>query len=283
MRKYSCSRQGFTLIELLVVIAVISILAALLFPVFAKAREKARGASCLSNQRQLALATGMYTQDNDEGFALSKYINLTTFQLSCVYDVHLPYIKSPALLNCPSNYDQFNYSDYAQMLGEDINQLVTVNKVISSLSYASNDAVFGGGCHLPYFDHVENQSEATISFPSAQPTWYDGSLSGMTGIGFYSAPSPVIGRHNDGMNVGYADGHAKFQHLKLNPNKPSYVDEVHNDALDKWLIPSGPFRVPADESPQDEDANWQLKGIVIDPECSPTADKPCTHYPMCPQ
>jgi len=62
------TRRGFTLIELLVVIAIIAILAAILFPVFAKAREKARQSSCLSNLRQLATATLSYTQDYDETF-----------------------------------------------------------------------------------------------------------------------------------------------------------------------------------------------------------------------
>ncbi|HZP80940.1 MAG TPA: DUF1559 domain-containing protein [Chthonomonadaceae bacterium] len=61
-------RTGFTLIELLVVIAIIAILAAILFPVFAQAREKARQASCLSNMKQLGLALNMYVQDNDEMF-----------------------------------------------------------------------------------------------------------------------------------------------------------------------------------------------------------------------
>ncbi len=60
------SHQGFTLIELLVVIAIIAILAAILFPVFAKAREKARQASCASNMKQLVLANLQYQQDNDE-------------------------------------------------------------------------------------------------------------------------------------------------------------------------------------------------------------------------
>ena len=59
-------RRGFTLIELLVVIAIIAILAAILFPVFARAREKARQSSCLSNVKQLALGTMMYCQDYDE-------------------------------------------------------------------------------------------------------------------------------------------------------------------------------------------------------------------------
>ena len=63
-----CSRYGFTLIELLVVIAIIAILAAILFPVFAQAREKARQASCLSNCKQLGLASNMYVQDYDETF-----------------------------------------------------------------------------------------------------------------------------------------------------------------------------------------------------------------------
>src|SRR6266550_4116230 len=64
-------RNAFTLIELLVVIAIIAILAAILFPVFAQAREKARQASCLSNMKQLGMSALMYSQDYDERFMLS--------------------------------------------------------------------------------------------------------------------------------------------------------------------------------------------------------------------
>ena len=68
MNRYASLRQGFTLIELLVVIAIIALLAAILFPVFARAREKARQSTCMSNQRQLAAGIIMYCQDHEETF-----------------------------------------------------------------------------------------------------------------------------------------------------------------------------------------------------------------------
>ena len=70
---HQSKHSGFTLIELLVVIAIIAILAAILFPVFATAREKARQTQCLSNLRQFAMATMMYTQDFDETLPLYSY------------------------------------------------------------------------------------------------------------------------------------------------------------------------------------------------------------------
>ncbi|MHB9024910.1 MAG: type II secretion system protein [Armatimonadota bacterium] len=85
----SSRKRGFTLIELLVVIAIIAILAAILFPVFAKAREKARQTKCINNQRQVAVAINMYVQDNDERFMPADGIwtaKLSDYNEAGIYD-----------------------------------------------------------------------------------------------------------------------------------------------------------------------------------------------------
>src|SRR5438876_5823194 len=106
-------RRAFTLIELLVVIAIIAILAAILFPVFAQAREKARKATCLSNQKQIGLAVHMYVQDYDGMFPSQQrdgvFVNLPGGPI--VYkntDQHYmdelyPYCKNARIFHCPSN------------------------------------------------------------------------------------------------------------------------------------------------------------------------------------
>jgi prepilin-type N-terminal cleavage/methylation domain-containing protein/prepilin-type processing-associated H-X9-DG protein len=93
------NQKGFTLIELLVVIAIIAILAAILFPVFAKVREKARATSCTSNMKQLGLAFAQYTQDNDETYPSVIADFSTSGWASEVY----PYVKSAGVFKCPDD------------------------------------------------------------------------------------------------------------------------------------------------------------------------------------
>lgn len=88
---------GFTLIELLVVIAVVAIIAALLFPVFAKVREKARQTTCASNLRQIGLAIAQYAQDYDDTYPLAAYGGVSWRGLT------FPYARSVGLYSCPSN------------------------------------------------------------------------------------------------------------------------------------------------------------------------------------
>ncbi len=101
-------RQGFTLIELLVVIAIIAILAAILFPVFAQARDKARGIACISNMKQASLAIVMYQQDYDESIPLGnqEYVGeVYNYDMSWIKSVQ-PYVKNLQMFVCPNGaYD----------------------------------------------------------------------------------------------------------------------------------------------------------------------------------
>jgi prepilin-type N-terminal cleavage/methylation domain-containing protein len=99
-------RRGFTLIELLVVIAIIAILAAILFPVFAKAREKARQSSCLSNVKQLMLGVMQYAQDYDEVLPASYYPGNPAAS-DTWYEKLEPYLKSTQILVCPSEKTRY--------------------------------------------------------------------------------------------------------------------------------------------------------------------------------
>jgi prepilin-type N-terminal cleavage/methylation domain-containing protein/prepilin-type processing-associated H-X9-DG protein len=135
-------RSGFTLIELLVVIAIIAILAAILFPVFAQAREKARQATCLSNFKQIGLGVMMYVQDWDETYPTSRLYALKggsdcTQKIVTWKAETQPYVKNINVYKCPSNKHN-NQPDETK--GDD-----TVGLPVFPISYAySGSALWSG-------------------------------------------------------------------------------------------------------------------------------------------
>jgi prepilin-type N-terminal cleavage/methylation domain-containing protein/prepilin-type processing-associated H-X9-DG protein len=133
-------QNGFTLIELLVVIAIIAILAAILFPVFAKVREKARQISCLSNMRQIGLGIQQYVQDNDEKYPVGSEGSLGQGWAGTVF----PYVKSAGVFACPD--DSTNPSSSG-------------GNTFSVVSYAANLNIFRT-------DGFGSQKLASMSSPS---------------------------------------------------------------------------------------------------------------------
>lgn len=227
-KRYRC--RGFTLIELLVVIAIISILAAILFPVFARARENARRASCLSNVKQLGMGMLQYAQDFDEmlprisicgGPTLATGFTSPASTASACggepYRVHLwmhviyPYVKSANVYNCPSAVDSA-YSDtfdgsYMQMTNYGYNfylnmdaNLLQNGRSLASVPWASRTPML-----------AESSNYRTDPDPKCIPghaaTTYP-ELDWCTTTGANTGDAP-LGRHFNRTNLVYVDGHAK--------------------------------------------------------------------------
>jgi prepilin-type N-terminal cleavage/methylation domain-containing protein/prepilin-type processing-associated H-X9-DG protein len=194
-------RRGFTLIELLVVIAIIAILAAILFPVFAKAREKARQSSCLNNVKQISLGLIQYVQDYDERFPYGSSIPIRDHWES-LWVAMQPYIKNTQVYICPSDSLRSclsggvpanwgaEYTNFPLSYGYDY---MLEGQSLGSVQYPAETGVFAEMNSRPYFYQQGN------ALPS-----------GGIGIGYTSAPTRLDSRHNDGMNIGYIDGHGKW-------------------------------------------------------------------------
>jgi len=215
MKKFN---KGFTLIELLVVIAIIAILAAILFPVFARARESARRSSCLSNLKQLGLGMMMYSQDYDE-------------KLPRRYNSNMGPGTGGA---CPSSYTQcvwvIDAPGYRMLLDPYLkNQQITICP--SRQSGASNirpdygyNGVFGSGYALASIElpsemllFADDQFQSRTQYsPTSELDW---------GANYNKKPltrpastserdtTYPFGRHLDGVNVAFCDGHAKWLNM----------------------------------------------------------------------
>jgi prepilin-type N-terminal cleavage/methylation domain-containing protein/prepilin-type processing-associated H-X9-DG protein len=266
----SFRRRGFTLIELLVVIAIIAILAAILFPVFAQAREKARQTSCLSNLKQQGTATYMYTQDYDETFPLALYIaSQPSGPCGFVsYDALIPYQKNADVQRCPSDSTPLNVGLTVGAVGSLLGASLPACNVSPALlltSYQPNYSVIV--FPAPPFPATLAESAVTLAaldFPSdtsllAEATVSGGALTNDPNFAF-PLPEPVQARHSGLVNTVYADSHAKVVHTK--PFLNAAGNQITGTALDGQtfkgaIITDGPYAAPSNPFP------FQLRGIPI--------------------
>lgn len=246
------SKNGFTLIELLVVIAIIAILAAILFPVFAQAREKARQTSCLSNHKQLATAIMMYAQDYDEQYpnGLQQDWWMDTWVRTTQ-----PYVKNFQVYRCPSDSVAANPS-YAPWAG-------------IRVSYATNGLMKWDGSHWSVFGVMGlsqswmgtvSQSLASVNRPAdtimlaekhnggntsdwgpgcmfTGLNWWDWAGEGeipngnnLATAAFPNGPDgAVTAKHSGQANFAFADGHAKS--MKPSATNP---DPKNHPELNMW-------------------------------------------------
>jgi prepilin-type N-terminal cleavage/methylation domain-containing protein/prepilin-type processing-associated H-X9-DG protein len=211
-------RKGFTLIELLVVIAIIAILAAILFPVFAQARDKARAAACLSNAKQIALALTMYTNDHD-GTYPTKWISRGSYALRWNQSLQ-PYVKNIGVWSCPSHKVRLPYGDpnsgglwwdWGVSYGMNEDGFGYWNQ---EAGFPINEAQIGYPAETMYCSETKDNDNTSRNPPYiGEDTGRNAAVcpQGITKrFGHAAETGTVTGRHQGGYHAVFADGHAKW-------------------------------------------------------------------------
>jgi prepilin-type N-terminal cleavage/methylation domain-containing protein/prepilin-type processing-associated H-X9-DG protein len=269
---FTSRKAGFTLIELLVVIAIIAILAAILFPVFAQARDKARQAACLSNTKQLGNALAMYTQDFDETLPMGGWSRTDGTQSRWFRDLY-PYVKSVDVYVCPNITDDpmpptlgfyrptLNSTAFPRFPGD------TSPYPTSSGGYAANanlvnfnaasktlsDIVDSAGTFIICDASRVTNGVLGAAFrydPTTWPRFQDRNSdwevyppTNWTGgdTARYSTDNTTLrrrpmARHSGGLNVIYCDGHAKWSKIEqfLGPLSATQFGWPYGDPRNSW-------------------------------------------------
>ena len=237
------SSRAFTLIELLVVIAIIAILAAILFPVFAQAREAARKSACLNNTRQLGTAMMLYVQDHDGYFSASVYpvtVNGSP-RLFAWLDALAPYVRNTGVYVCPS---EPTVTDWEAFLGPACVHGALGGSMgnVRIMSYNADYSVVRPGDPNPIFPgiHLPVMNEASLPRPADTALFTDSYLMCDATWSNPIALSPRPPRHQEGFTCTFADGHSRLVKGRKQPDGT-------------WVVAGGPY-----------DGLVEMKGVVLD-------------------
>jgi prepilin-type N-terminal cleavage/methylation domain-containing protein/prepilin-type processing-associated H-X9-DG protein len=240
--------KGFTLIELLVVIAIIAILAAILFPVFSRARASGQRSSCLSNTRQLGTATMLYVQDYDEYFPMSirpEVVNGVIHPFTFL-DALVAYTRNVQVFCCPSEPKAMDW-----------------DRMLAGAGGTPDTGCWGGalGTSLGYFRYFSYNANYSLIRPGPNSMYFNGTSFPVINLAVLPRPADTAAmadgyvlcnlicpiaypqkppRHGNGINCTYADGHSKFLFARAGQDG-------------NWVVSGGPYN-----------GRDQLAGIVMD-------------------